>query len=323
MQCLVTGATGFVGRSLVSTLMTSGAFVRGLARTPVASAASELVIADLAELPPDSPAFHGIDVVFHLAAKTHDMAATRGVEAEYQRVNVEGTRRVVAAARFHGVRRVVFVSSVKAIDEGNETPASEQTLERPLTPYGRSKLEAERLVREVSTAGAFESACLRFPLVYGPRQRGNLQRMIAAIARGRFPPPPDNGNRRSMLHVANAVDALVLAGSHPAAAGRVYIVTDAEPYSTRAIFDAVRAALGRSPMHWQVPDAGFRMLAITGDLARQVVGRRVGFDSDAYQKLLGTAAYDSTAIQRDLGFWPAHELRSSLPALIEDLRAQP
>lgn len=322
-RCLVTGATGFVGRSLASTLAASGVFVRGIARTPGATGASELVIADLAELAPGNPAFERIDVVFHLAAKTHDMAETRGAETEYQRINVEGTKRVVAAARHHRVRRVVFVSSVKAIDEGNVVPATEQTPETPLTAYGRSKLKAERVVRDASGAGAFESVCLRFPLLYGPNQRGNLQRMIAAIAAGRFPPPPDNGNRRSMLHVANAVDALVLAARHPAAAGHIYIVTDVESYSTRAIFDAVRAALGRRPMRWHIPDAGFRALAVVGDVARRVAGRRIGFDSDAYQKLLGTAAYDSSAIQRDLGFRPAHELMGSLPALLADLRAAP
>ena len=321
MRCLVTGATGFVGRSLVSTLRESGVFVRGLARTPPSGTASGVVGADLADLPENSPILDGIDVVFHLAARTHDMAETRGAEAGYQRVNVEGTRRLIAAARHHGIRRLVFVSSVKAIDEGNETPANEQTPERPLTPYGRSKLEAERLVRDASAGGAFESVCLRFPLVYGPHQRGNLQRMMVAIERRRFPPPPDTGNRRSMLHVANAVDALVLAARHPAAAGHVYIVTDAAPYSTRAIFDAVRAALGRPPLRWHIPDGGFRALATLGDLARLVAGRRVGFDSDAYQKLLGSAAYDGSAIQRDLGFEPAHELESSLPALLQDLRA--
>jgi len=323
MRCLVTGASGFVGGALVSTLQGTGAFVRGMARTHASSAGSESVVADLAELPPDSPIVEGIDVVFHLAAKTHDMAETRGVEAEYQRTNVEGTRRLIAAARWHGVRRLVFVSSVKAIDEGNQTPANEQTPERPLTPYGRSKLEAEHLVRAASADGAFESVCLRFPLVYGPQQRGNLQRMMAAIERGRFPPPPDTGNRRSMLHVANAVDALVLAGHHPAAAGRVYIVTDSAPYSTRAIFDAVRAALGRSPVRWYIPDVGFRILATLGDVARSLAGRRVGFDSDAYQKLLGSAVYDGSAIRRDLGFQPLHTLQSSLPALLRDLRAGP
>ena len=322
-RCLVTGATGFVGRALVTRLRAAGAFVRGIARSPSrAMDAHELVAADLAQLPEDAAAFDGIDVVFHLAAKTHDMAEARGVESEYERINVEGTRRLLAAARGHSVRRVVFVSSVKAIDEGNDVPATEETPTQPLTPYGRSKLEAERLVMAAASGGAFDAVCLRFPLVYGGGQRGNLQRMIDAIDRGRFPPPPANGNRRSMLHVQNAVDALVLAGEHPAAANQVYIVTDASAYSTRDVYEAACAALEREPARWHVPEWAFRALASGGDLARRILGRRIGFDSDAFQKLLGSAAYDSTRVQRELGYKPYYDLVASMPTLVAERGAR-
>jgi UDP-glucose 4-epimerase len=321
MRCLVTGATGFVGRALVARLRASGHFVRGVARRPASTAASELVVADLADLPADTTVGHGIDVVFHLAARTHDMSEVAGVEAEYQRTNVDGTRRLLDAIAGHSVRRFVFVSSVKAIDEGNSTAADERTPERPLTPYGRSKLAAERVVQQAVAGGAFEAVCLRFPLVYGPGQRGNLQRMIATMERGHFPPPPYNGNRRSMLHVDNAVTSLLLAWEQPMTGSRTYIVTDARPYSTREIFDAVRAALGRPPLRWSVPMWGFQTMAMAGDWSRRIAGRRIGFDSDALEKLLGTAVYASGAIQRDLGYRPDRDLITSLPDLVADLRA--
>lgn len=319
-RCLVTGATGFIGRALVSRLRASGGFVRGVARASSRSDAHELMLADLADLPGDSPALDDIDVVFHLAAKTHDMAEASGVEAHYQRTNVEGTRRLLAAARGRPVKRIVFVSSVKVIDEGNLTPADEDTPLRPVTPYGRTKLEAERMVIEESASGAFEAVCLRFPIVYGPGQRGNLQRMIAAIERGRFPPPPANGNRRSMLHVENAVDALLLAGQHPSAGGRTYIVADAAAYSTRGIYDAIRAALGRPPIRWAVPEWTFRLLAAGGDAVRRIAGRRIGFDSAAFQKLLGSAVYDIGRIQRELGYRPSHDLVGSVRSMVDEQR---
>lgn len=321
MRCLVTGATGFVGRALVSELRASGAFVRGVARKRAPSEAHELVAADLSSLPPGSTICEQIDVVFHLAAKTHDMSEAAGVETEYRRVNVDGTAQVVAAASRSGVHRFVFVSSVKVFDEGNSVTADESTPAVPQTPYGRSKLEAEGLVRAAAAEGAFESVCLRFPLVYGPAQRGNLQRLIAAIERGRFPPPPRNDNRRSMLHVLNAVQALTLAANSPAAAGRTYIATDARPYSTREIYDAVRAGLGRPPARWAVPELVFRALAASGDVVRRLAGRRVGFDSDAFRKLLGSATYDSGLITRELGYQPRHDLIGSLPVLIAAQRA--
>ncbi len=316
MRCLVTGATGFVGRRLVSALTADGAFVRGASRSGGGEAA-ESVAVDLAELAPTSPICHGIDVIYHLAARTHDMREAAGTEAEYWRINVEGTRRLIDAACRAGVRRFVFVSSVKAIDEGNRRPADETTPENPQTPYGWSKLEAEQIVRAAGSNGRIESVCLRFPLVYGPGQRGNMQRLIAAVRAGRFPPLP-GGNLRSMLHIDNAVAALRLAGSHPAAVGRTYIVTDGRPYETREIVDAIRVALGRRPFRWHIPYAVFQLAAWGGDVARLVLRRRIGFDSAALQKLLGAATYDSSAIARELGYRPARDLIESLTELLAE-----
>lgn len=315
MRSLVTGATGFVGRALIGRLRDSGHEVLGLARTG-GSTPPNLVVRDLSLLDPDDGVCAGIDVVYHLAAKTHDIHEQAEAAAEYERTNVEGTRRLVATAQAGGVRRFVFVSSVKVLDEGNQVPATEDTTPQPLTPYGRSKLEAERIVWSAAATGAFEATCLRFPLVYGPSQRGNLQRMVSAIARGTFLPPPRTTNNRSMLHVENAVDALVLAGTHPAAAGQTYLVTDGRAYSTREIYDGVRAALGRSPSRLAVPGFVFRALAAAGDVARLVLRRRVGFDSEALQKLLGSAVYDSSRIVRELGYAPTRDLMSSLPGLV-------
>jgi nucleoside-diphosphate-sugar epimerase len=318
-RALVTGATGFIGRALAERLRATGVAVRGVAR---AAASVDTVSVDLASGPLDPRIFDGIDVVYHLAAKTHDLAGSSGAADEYWRVNVEGTRRVVDAARGR-VRRMVFVSSVKAVDEGGGVEVDEQTVPHPESMYGRSKLAAEELVRNTTGASGPDSVVLRLPLVYGPGQRGNLERMIAAIARGRFPPPPRNGNRRSMVHVDNVVDALVLAGRHPAAVGRTYFVTDARPYSTREIYDLVRAALDRPPMAWAVPEPVFRLAALIGDGARRLSGRRRGFDSEAFQKLLGSAAYSSARIRQELGYAPAHGLAGAMPAMVGDRRGSP
>jgi UDP-glucose 4-epimerase len=322
MRCVVTGATGFVGRALVTALVRDGARVAGIARGVSAGGDEEAYRVDVADLQPDHPAFAGAQVVFHLAARTHDLTESRSADYDYERTNVEGTRRVVEAARAAGVRRVVFASSVKAVDEQNVRAVDEQTAPRPLTPYGRSKLKAEELLRSAGRVGAFEVVCLRFPLVYGPAQRGNLDRMVEAIVRGRFPPPPATGNKRSMLHVDNAVQALQLAASHPDAAAGTYFVTDAASYSTRDIFDAVRKAAGRPPVEWSVPLWAFEVAGKAGDLARHLLGRRVGFDSDAVQKLLGGAEYDCSLIRRQLGYRPVADLYDSIPAMVHAVRGR-
>ena len=293
---LVTGATGFIGSRLVRRLRGAGVRVRAIGRSRVPADADESIRLDLTAGPIDAALFEDIDVVFHLAAKTHDMAEAADADEAYARINVDGTRHVVDAARAARVPRVVFVSSVKALDEGGPDQHDESHSPEPTTGYGRSKLAAERLVLEAAASGGPSGVCLRFPLVYGPGQRGNLTRMIAAVDRGRFPPPPDNGNRRSMLHVENAVDALLLAAAHDRAAGQVYLVTDAEAYSTRQLYDWLREALGKPPATWSVPAWVFRALAAVGDAARTVARRRIGFDSDAFQKLLGSAWYSPEKI---------------------------
>lgn len=319
-QGLVTGATGFIGSTLVRRLRAAGVRVRGIGHSRPSSPAAEAVTLDLTAGPIAPGVFEGVDTVFHLAAKTHDVTDARDTEAQYTRVNIEGTRHVLEAARAAHVRRVVFVSSVKALDEGGPERRDETWTPHPTTTYGRSKLAAEQLVLSAAVDGGPSGVCLRFPLVYGLGQRGNLSRMIAAIDRGRFPPPPENGNHRSMLHVENAVDAIVLAGTVESAAGQTYFVTDAEAYSTRQVYDWIREELGKPPIDWSVPSGVFRALAAAGDLARSVLGRRIGFDNDAFQKLLGSAWYSPDRIVRELGYAPSRTLRSAMPDLVADYR---
>jgi nucleoside-diphosphate-sugar epimerase len=315
---LVTGATGFIGSALCRRLRADGAWVRALGRSRERAAAvgDEAVEADLAggELPPGALA--GVTTVFHLAAHTHAVDGPPGEEAPFLRLNVDGTRRLLDAALAAGVERVVFTSSVKALGEGGDGWVEEDAEPAPATAYGRSKLAAERLVAARCSEAGAGWCCLRLPLVYGPGQKGNLARMIAAVARRRFPPLPDTGQRRSMVHVDHVVDALLLAGRLAAADRRTYVVADGRPYGTREIYDRIRRALGRRPVAWSVPAWSLRAAAAAGDRARRVLGRRVGFDSDAYDKLLGNACYRSRRIADELGFQPRRDLDEAMDELV-------
>ena len=320
--CLVTGARGFIGTALVRRLRAAGRPVRALARSRANIPGDpDVTVVDLTSDRIPAGTLDGIATVYHLAAKTHDLFASAAADADYWRVNLEGTQRLLESLDGRSIKRIVFVSSVKAQTEETTGEIDETQPADPTTAYGRSKLAAERLILSEARRRGFDGVCLRFPLVYGPGQRGNLLRMIAAIDRGRFPPPP-GGNRRSMLHVENAVDALMLAGHHPAAAGQTYTVTDGAACSTRELYDLIRHGLGKRPVQWAVPSWVFRGLAAAGDSARTMLGRRVGFDSDALAKLLGSAWFSSDKIARELGYRPTRTLRDAMPELVAGYRAE-
>jgi UDP-glucose 4-epimerase len=316
--CLVTGASGFIGAVLVCRLMADGRFVRSLVRRDPGRRmpGNEVLRADLAAGPLSPEALKGIGTVFHLAGRTHALSEVDVDEAEYRRINVDGTRHLLAACREAGIGRFVFFSSVKAAGEGGSECLDESMEPRPTTAYGRTKLEAEHLVIDHATRFGVHAVCLRLPMVYGPGNKGNIHRMIDWVARGHFPPLPEVGNRRSIVHVDNAVEAACLAAVHPAASGQTYIVADGRPYSSRELYEIICKGLGKAIPGWSVPLPVLRGLARAGDVIGRMRGRRFFFDSDALEKLIGSAWYSSEKISRELKYRPSVTFEEALPELI-------
>lgn len=316
---LVTGASGFIGHRLCAELQARGVHVRALLRSEREGAWDDAVVTSLEEgLPPAR--LRGVDTLFHLAGRAHALAEKTQDVALYHRVNTMGTQKLLGAARDAGVRRFVLVSSVKAMGEGSSDCPDETVACVPATPYGESKLAAERLVME----GGYvpEPVVLRLSMVYGNSEKGNLPRMIRAVGRGRFPPLPETGNGRSMVHVDDVVQAAMLAAERPEAVGQTYIVTDGTPYSTSQIHAWICEALGRSVPSWSLPMPVWRALARIGDGIGRLRGRRFMFDSDALDKLVDSACYNSGKIEDELGFRPQHHLRDSLPEIIAYLEGR-
>lgn len=317
---LVTGSNGFIGRRMTAAAAAAGWRVIALGRSRLDAGVAEGVewlACDLAadapiELPP------GIDTIIHLAGKAHALAEVAQDEAEYFRINTEGTRRLLEAAKRSGVRAFVLFSTVKAMGDeavaGGRLPAGEGDDSPPDTPYGKSKRAAEELVLK----GGYVShpVVIRPCLVYGPTPKGNLEKMIAAVRRGRFPPLPEVGNKRSMVHVEDVVAAALLAAEHPAASGQVFIVADDEPFSTRQLFEWICVAAGRPVPRWAMPLWMLRGLGRVGDVIGRLRGRRFVFDSDALAKLTGSAWYSSQKLQRKLGWRPRRTLRETLPEIV-------
>ncbi len=316
---LVTGAAGFLGRPFVERLARSGTPVRGLIRpgsAPVFAVPVETRAADLTDPEATLRAAEGCDVIFHLAGKAHDLAPGPGAASVFHRANVEGTRNLLAAAERSGASAFVFFSSVKAVGEGGDACIDESATPAPRTPYGASKLEAESLVLGFGRQTGARATVLRLPLVYGPGVKGNLRAMLHAIRRGVFPPLPPVPNRRSLASVDDALNAALLARDTLAAAGRTYFVTDGHAYSSREIYDTIRAALGLPERRWSIPLSVLRGAASASDAVSRLTGRVLPFGRDSLEKLVGSAWYDNTRIKSELGFEPATTLAAALPALV-------
>lgn len=312
---LVTGATGTIGRALCAHLH-GAATVVALARRPAEGPWDRMVCGDLAREEPPADAMAGVDTVYHLAARTHALDERGGDDGSYARENVEGTRRVLEAARRAGVRALVFTSSVKAMGETADGD-DESAPPSPSTAYGRTKLQAEELV--LGGGHVPHPVVLRLPVVYGPGAAGNVTRLVDAVRRGRFPAVPRVHNRRSMVHADDVATAAVRAAGEGAAAGRVFIVTDGVRYSAYDIVASARRACGRPEPNVRWPLVAFHTLARVGDAIGAARGRRWRFDSDAFAKLFGTAWYDDSAIRAELGFRPAWDFPRALPDIVRSL----
>ena len=360
-RCLVTGASGFIGRALCQELTARGRAVRAVMRRRAEGPWEEQVSLDLAAGAPDPlerarpdplerarpdplewarpdplewarpdrlergrpvPAelLADVEVVFHLAGKVHDLAERVPDEAAYRAANADATRALLTAAVAAGVPRFVFMSSLAVVGDTGRALADESAATPPATPYGRSKLEAERLVLAAGERHGMHVCNLRPALVYGPGAKGNLPRMLEAIDRHRFPPVPELGNRRSLVGVDDVVRAALLAAERQEAAGQTYVVTDGRAYSTRGMYVAMARALGREPGAATVPRWCLAGLARAGDLVGRARGRRFVFDSAALERLTGSAWFSAAKIARELGWRPTQTLEAALPAMVAEYR---
>ena len=286
---LVTGSTGFIGNRLLGLLKTINCDVRLLARSKVDD--YETVVCNLGQQRIPKQALESINTIFHLAGFAHDMQDPSKVKHLYHAVNVEATVELARLAVISGVKRFVFVSSVKAGGSPlSERCASESDQGDPEGVYGKSKREAELKLLKIGKESGMHISIIRPSLVYGPNVKGNLKLMLAGIKKGWFPPLPETGNRRSMIHVDDLVRAIFLVAEDNRANGEIFIATDGKPYSSREIYSAMCNIVGRSVPKWSIPKFLFNMIAI--------ISLKIRYKVD---KLLGDECYSSKGLEA-LGF---------------------
>ncbi|MFZ4775539.1 MAG: NAD-dependent epimerase/dehydratase family protein [Terrimicrobiaceae bacterium] len=302
MRILVTGAGGFVGRSLIPGLVGQRHEVLSASRSP-ASFAGALAV-PMPELGPEadySRCLEGVDVVIHLAGRAHVVSETPGSDLDrlYFKINTEGTRALAAQASASGASQFIFLSSCHAVAAAADTLLTEKTEPRPCSAYGRSKLAAEQALKaELSNTGCAYTI-LRPPLVYGPGNLANFARLINLVKSGIPLPFASVKNRRSFLGVRNLTDLLGRCIGNEKAKNRTFFPSDGADVSTPELMIALAGAFGFQA----------RLFPFPGSLLT-AASRLPGMDM--LRKLTASLFVDSQPLKNELGWIPPLTLSQGL-----------
>jgi nucleoside-diphosphate-sugar epimerase len=295
-KVLVTGANGFIGQAACRSLLHRGLRVIGGIRdeekAPQLPSGSEaIIISDRVQV--SRKILEGVEGIIHLASRVHIMrdSAADPLE-EFRKVNVLWTAALAEAAAISGVKRFIFLSSIKVHGERSPHPFTEQDTPAPLDPYSISKLEAEEKLKEVGAATGMEIVVLRPPLVYGEGVRANFLSLLRLVEKG-FPLPLSSiDNQRSMIYRENLVDALCLCLDHPDAANQTFLVSDGIDFSTPELIRMIATQMRKGSHLFPFPQKILRSLLVAA-------GRE-----NVYERLCGDLAADTSKIQSVLGWSP-------------------
>jgi len=287
----ITGSSGFIGSRLLTCLSNESDNIRLLVRSIDASSQYEQVKCDLESGYIPFDCFSGVSTVFHLAGFAHDMRTPKDVVSIYQSVNMDATIKLAELAVKADVKKFIFVSSVKA----GGLPfygccASENDQGDPEGVYGKTKREAELELLKIGKGSDMHVAIIRPSLVYGPEVKGNLQLMLSGIKAGWFPPLPETNNKRSMIHVDDLVQSILLVSEDKRANGEIFIATDGTPYSSREIYNTMCGVRGKPAPKWSVSKIFFDIASLMSPRIKYKIN-----------KLLGDECYSSAKLEA-LGF---------------------
>lgn len=301
---LVTGANGFVGTQLCKDLRASGHRVRAVVRELKngLSATDYFVVGEMNASTDWSAALKEVTAVVHLAARVHVMNEdSDNALAAYRRTNTDATLRLAQEAADAGVKRFIYLSSIKVNGEGTTTKSfSEADLANPQDPYAVSKYEAEQGLREIAQATTLEVVIIRPPLVYGAEVRGNFLRLLKLVKMGLPLPFAGIANRRSMVYLKNLSDAIKVCITHTNAAGKMFLVSDGQSISVADLIGQMAQALNRRARLFKVPSVLLRTL-----------GKLTG-KSDEVSRLIDSLQVDTTLIKKELQWSPPYSAAQGL-----------
>lgn len=317
MKILATGANGFVGRALCAELISQEFTVLAAVREKAAlENCTSVVVGNINNTTNWSTALSGVDIVIHLAARVHVMNDhVSDPMAEFRKVNVDGTLNLARQAVKAGVKRFIFISSVKVNGEFTLPPSSSSASGRGVPTafsevdipslqdvYGISKFEAEQGLLKIAEETGMEVVIIRPPLIYGAGVKANFASLLSVVKRGIPLPLGAINNKRSFIYVENLVSFILHCIQHPLAANQIFLVSDGQDLSTTELLKMCAIALDVKPRLLPVPQ---KLI----ELGAAIIGKR-----DVAQRLCGNLQVDITKARELLGWSPPYSLADGLKA---------
>lgn len=312
-KVLVTGANGFIGRALVAALQSSSYKVYAVTRRQqFAVQNSQLVKTVISDLDVDTdwlPHLSGVNAIVHCAARVHVMNDTEVDPLQaFRQVNTYATLNLAKQAAQAGVKRFVFISTIKV--NGEQTwpsyPFREEVKSTPIDSYALSKWEAEQGLMQIAKETEMEVVIIRPPLVYGPGVKGNFATMIKWLKKGIPLPLGAIQNQRSLLALDNLVSFIVLCLKHPKAANQAFVLADGEDVSTTQLLNKIARAMDKPARLIPIPTSWMIFAA-------KLLGKRT-----VAERLFGSLQIDITKARQRLGWWPVVSMDEQLAKMMDD-----
>lgn len=319
-KVLVTGANGFIGRHLITSLKARGCNITALVHDrkdipPEWDDNVKVHVGNITDKASIECISNNIDVVFHLASYVHKIPKSEEEIRLVNRVNVDGTKNLLESLGL-SLKHIIFFSSVSVYGADSGMNIDETVETNPITPYGITKLKAEAMIRDWGKDNGIKTTILRLPLVYGPGNKGNIYTLIEGVDRGRFVMMGNGENKRSFAYVGNAVDAALSVVDHEETDGEVYIVTDGIDYTVKELYGVIAKGFGKKPLPLYVPMSIAKVLAHAGDTSGRIIGKTLPFNSEVLNKLTSSLTFSSRKIQEEIGFRPKYNLYNTIDKTI-------